>query len=80
MKSDAFLRSPVARGLPGVRLVVSDAYAGLVNAMGATLPGASGQRCRTQYARTLPEQAPSRPSSGSPPCCGPSSNNPTLTP
>lgn len=43
----AFLRSLVARGLAGVRLVTSDAHPGLVDAIAATLPGASWQRCRT---------------------------------
>jgi putative transposase len=43
----AFLRSLTARGLSGVRLVVSDAHRGLVNAIGAALPGAGWQRCRT---------------------------------
>ncbi|MDX2675119.1 IS256 family transposase [Streptomyces sp. NY05-11A] len=43
----AFLRSLTARGLSGVQLVVSDAHTGLVNAIGAVLPGASWQRCRT---------------------------------
>ena len=43
----AFLRSLTARGLSGVRLVISDAHAGLVAAIGAALPGASWQRCRT---------------------------------
>jgi putative transposase len=43
----AFFRDLVARGLSGVRLVTSDAHAGLVAAIGATLPGASWQRCRT---------------------------------
>ncbi|WP_375165800.1 transposase [Streptomyces sp.] len=43
----AFLRSLIARGLSGVQLVVSDAHAGLVDAIGAVLPGASWQRCRT---------------------------------
>ncbi|MGW5124960.1 IS256 family transposase [Streptomyces sp. NPDC004069] len=47
----AFLRSLIARGLSGVQLVVSDAHAGLVDAIGAVLPGASWQRCRTHYAR-----------------------------
>jgi transposase-like protein len=46
----AFLRGLTARGLRGVRLVTSDAHAGLVQAIGATLPGASWQRCRTHYA------------------------------
>jgi putative transposase len=42
----AFLRSLCARGLSGVRLVVSDAHPGLVNAIAACLPGAAWQRCR----------------------------------
>jgi len=46
----AFFRDLVARGLSGVKLVTSDAHAGLVAATGATLPGASWQRCRTHYA------------------------------
>jgi putative transposase len=49
----AFLRGLVARGLSGVQLVISDAHAGLVGAIGATLPGASWQRCRTHYLRNL---------------------------
>src|SRR6187431_1675067 len=44
-----FFRDLVARGLTGVRLVTSDAHAGLVAAIGATLPGASWQRCRTHW-------------------------------
>jgi putative transposase len=47
------LRSLSARGLSGVALVTSDAHAGLVAAIGATLPGASWQRCRTHYATNL---------------------------
>ncbi len=54
----AFLRDLVARGLSGVRLVTSDAHPGLVDAIGATLPGASWQRCRTHYARNLSTQVP----------------------
>ena len=49
----AFLRSLVARGLSGVALVTSDAHPGLVAAIGATLPGAAWQRCRTHYAANL---------------------------
>ncbi len=40
----AFFRDLTARGLSGVRLVTSDAHRGLVDAIGATLPGASWQR------------------------------------
>jgi putative transposase len=47
----AFLRSLVARGLAGVKLVTSDAHPGLVDAIAATLPGASWQRCRTHFVR-----------------------------
>jgi putative transposase len=49
----AFFRGLVARGLSGVVLVTSDAHAGLVAAVAATLPGASWQRCRTHYLRDL---------------------------
>lgn len=45
-----FLRSLTAPGLSGVALVTSDAHAGLVSAIGATLTGASWQRCGTHYA------------------------------
>ena len=49
----AFFRDLVARGLTGVRLVTSDAHAGLVAAIGATLEGAAWQRCRTHYSANL---------------------------
>ncbi|MGY5280808.1 IS256 family transposase [Nocardia gipuzkoensis] len=49
----AFFRDLVARGLSGVALVTSDAHSGLVAAIGATLPGASWQRCRTHYTVNL---------------------------
>lgn len=49
----AFLRSLTARGLSGVVLVTSDAHQGLVDAIAATLPGASWQRCRTHFMRNL---------------------------
>ena len=54
----AFLRSLTARGLSGVRLVISDAHRGLVGAIGAALPGASWQRCRTHYLRNLLAKVP----------------------
>ena len=47
-----------ARGLTGVRLVTSDAHAGLVEAIAANLPGASWQRCRTHYAANLMSVTP----------------------
>ena len=54
----AFFRDLVARGLTGVALVTSDAHQGLVAAIGATLPGASWQRCRTHYAANLMSATP----------------------
>jgi putative transposase len=54
----SFFRDLTARGLSGVRLVTSDAHAGLVAAIGATLPGASWQRCRTHYAANLMSATP----------------------
>jgi putative transposase len=53
-----FFRDLTARGLTGVRLVTSDAHAGLTAAIGATLPGASWQRCRTHYATNLMAATP----------------------
>ena len=54
----AFFRDLVARGLSGVALVTSDAHPGLVAAIGATLPGAAWQRCRTHYAANLMAATP----------------------
>jgi transposase-like protein len=53
-----FFRDLVARGLTGVKLVTSDAHAGLVTAIGATLGGAAWQRCRTHYAANLMSLTP----------------------
>lgn len=49
----AFLRSLKARGLTGVRLVISDAHEGLRAAIRKTLQGSSWQRCRVHYVRNL---------------------------
>src|SRR5215203_4646155 len=53
-----FFRDLTARGLTGVQLVTSDAHRGLVDAIGATLPGAAWQRCRTHYAANLMAATP----------------------
>lgn len=52
-----FWRDLVARGLSGVKLVTSDAHAGLVAAIGTTV-GGSWQRCRTHYAANLMSVTP----------------------
>lgn len=54
----AFLRSLTARGLSGVKLVISDAHRGLVAAIGSALPGAAWQRCRSHYLRNLLTKVP----------------------
>jgi putative transposase len=46
-----FLRSLKTRGLAGVRLVISDAHAGLKASIRKCFSGASWQRCRVHYAR-----------------------------
>lgn len=44
-----FLRGLVARGLSGVKLVISDAHGGLKGAIVAVLQGTSWQRCRVHF-------------------------------
>src|SRR5581483_2387540 len=46
-----FLRGLVARGLAGVKLVISDAHEGLKGAIAAVLQGAAWQRCRVHFVR-----------------------------
>src|SRR4051812_21230443 len=54
----AFLRSLKARGLGGVQLVISDAHAGLKQAVGAVMLGAAWQRCRVHFMRNVLAQVP----------------------
>jgi transposase-like protein len=53
-----FIRGLVARGLSGVKLVVSDDHLGLKQAIAATLPGAAWQRCRVHFLRNLLTRVP----------------------
>lgn len=53
-----FLRGLVARGLGGVKLVISDAHSGLKAAIAKELPGSSWQRCRTHFMRNLLSKVP----------------------
>jgi putative transposase len=54
----AFLRSLRARGLKGVKLVISDAHEGLKTAIQAVMLGAAWQRCRVHFARNCLSQVP----------------------
>jgi len=49
----AFARSLRARGLAGVRLVISDAHQGLKAAIAAVFLGAAWQRCRVHFLRNV---------------------------
>ncbi len=53
-----FLRGLVARGLHGVRLVVSDAHVGLKAAITAVCSGALWQRCRVHLMRNMLAHVP----------------------
>jgi transposase-like protein len=48
-----FLQDLSSRGLRGVRLVVSDAHEGLKRAITEVFPGASWQRCRVHFMRSM---------------------------
>jgi transposase-like protein len=54
----AFLRGLKARGLTGVKLVISDAHEGLKDAIATVLDGACWQRCRTHFMRNLLTRVP----------------------
>ena len=53
-----FLRDLRGRGLGGVQLVISDAHAGLVAAVGTVLQGAAWQRCRVHFMRNVLTKVP----------------------
>ena len=53
-----FLKGLIARGLKGVRLVVSDSHEGLKGAIQAVLVGASWQRCRVHWMRNALSYVP----------------------
>ncbi|KGJ72015.1 transposase, partial [Cryobacterium roopkundense] len=48
-----FLRSLKARGLDGVKLVISDAHSGLKKAISTVFQGAAWQRCRVHFMRNV---------------------------
>ena len=54
----SFLRGLKARGLHGVRLVISDAHEGLKGAISSVLLGASWQRCKVHFLRNVLAQIP----------------------
>jgi putative transposase len=53
-----FLRSLRARGLSGVRLVISDAHLGLKQAIATVMLGAAWQQCRVHFVRNVLARVP----------------------
>ena len=53
-----FLQGLVARGVRGVKLVISDAHAGLQQAIKEVFLGAAYQRCRVHFMRNLLSRVP----------------------
>ena len=53
-----FFKNLSSRGLKDVDLVVSDAHEGLVNAIRASFPGASWQRCQVHFVRNIMNKCP----------------------
>ena len=54
----AFLRGLRARGLGGVKLVISDAHSGLREAISSVMLGATWQRCKVHLARNVLAKVP----------------------
>jgi putative transposase len=54
----AFPRSLRARGLSGIRLVISDAHGGLKGAIAAVFLGAAWQRCKVHFLRNVLSRIP----------------------
>ena len=56
----AFLQGLVARGMRGVRLVISDAHPGLRQAIGEVFVGAAWLRCRVHFLRNILARVPKK--------------------
>jgi transposase-like protein len=54
----AFLKGLTARGISGVRLVISDAHRGLKDGIASVLTGAAWQRCRAHFMSNLLTRVP----------------------
>ena len=55
-----FFRSLLKRGLQGVRLVISDAHAGLIKAIETVFVGSSWQRCKVHFMRNILAPVPQK--------------------
>ena len=55
---ETFLRGLRERGLTGVKLVITDAHRGLINAVSTVFVGAAWQRCKVHFTRNVVAHAP----------------------
>lgn len=53
-----FFESLKSRGLRGVDIVISDAHAGLVEAIKESFSGSSWQRCQAHFTRNIIDKCP----------------------
>ena len=74
-----FLKSLKARGLAGIKLVISDAHEGLKAAIIRVL-GAAWQRCRVHWTRNALAYVPKGQHTWSPPRCARRSSSRTTRP
>ena len=59
-----FFESLKSRGLRGVDIVISDAHAGLVEAIKESFSGSSWQRCQAHFTRNIIDKCPKKYSTG----------------
>ena len=59
-----FFESLKSRGLRGVDIVISDAHAGLVEAIKECFSGSSWQRCQAHFTRNIIDKCPKKYSTG----------------
>jgi transposase-like protein len=59
-----FFESIKSRGLRGVDIVISDAHAGLVEAIKESFPNSSWQRCQAHFVRNIIDKCPKKYSTG----------------
>lgn len=60
----SFFERLKSRGLRGTDIVISDAHAGLVEAIRECFPGASWQRCQAHFTRNIIDKCPKKYASG----------------
>lgn len=57
---NAFLKGLKARGLTGVRMITSDAYEGIIDAISRQFPDVPWQRCQFHFSRNIAQKTPAK--------------------